>query len=233
MNKDIFQKKCDDITEQIKKIGNHVVIDGVVDINCYLKSPIKIMWILKETNSSGSWSIVDNYKDHNWLTNNNGLMSIRRVIYASYGISHPEIIDWKDFPWSYEEECQTTLRNIAFVNINKSPGSSVANDAEIQDAYDRNRTLLKLQFDTYNPDVVIFGNTLKYVKTEDFDGDFSEDKRERTEKLDTHYYRADNRLYINAWHPSYFNGISDKDYVMDIVEITRKWDEARKNAKHS
>jgi len=231
MNKDTFKKKCDEITEQIKKIGETVVIDGVVDIDRYQNSPIKVLWLLKETNSAGPWSIIENYKNHPWLTENNGLMSIRRVIYASYGINHPEIKDWKDFPWSYEEECQKALRNIAFVNINKLPGSSVANDDEIQDAYNKNRALLKLQFDTYNPDVVIFGNTLKYVNTEDFDGDFSEANKIRTEKLDTHYYPAINRLYINAWHPSYFKGISDEDYVMDIVEITRKWDEARKSVK--
>ena len=223
MDKDSFCKLCNDITEQIKRIGELAVIDGVVDIDCYLKCPLKVLWILKETNSEGDQSIVDNYKDPKWLTAYNGLMSIRRVIYASYGITHPEIKDWKDFPWSYEEECQSSLRDIAFININKLPGSSVANDNEIQDAYNKNRVLLKLQFDTYNPDVVIFGNTLKYVNTEDFDGDFSEANRMRTEKTDTHYYPSLNRLYINAWHPSYFFGISDKDYVMDIVEITRKW----------
>lgn len=223
MTEDSFRKSCNEITEQIKGIGESIVIDGVVDIDCYQKSPLKVMWILKETNSEGGWSIVDNYKDPKWLTAYNGLMSIRRIIYASYGINHPEIKDWKDFPWSFEEECQTSLRNIAFVNINKLPGSSVANDYEIQDAYNKNRALLKLQFDTYNPDVVIFGNTLKYVNTEDFDGDFSKANKIRTEKLDTHYYPSINRLYINAWHPSYFKGINDEDFVMDIVEITRKW----------
>ena len=223
MTEDSFRKSCNQITEQIKGIGESVVIDGVVDIDCYQKSPLKVMWILKETNSEGSWSIVDNYKNHTWLTDNNRLMSIRRVIYASYGIMHPEIKDWKDFPWSYEKECQTALRNIAFININKLPGSSVADDNMIQEAYNRNRALLKLQFDTYDPDIVIFGNTLKYVNLEDFDGDFSVDNRMRTEKTDTHYYADMNRLYINAWHPSYYKGISDEDYVMDIVEITREW----------
>jgi hypothetical protein len=225
MNKDTFRKKCDEITEQIKEIDQLAVIDGVIDVDCYLNSPIKVMWILKETNSSGDWSIIDNFKKHEWLTNNNRLMSIRRVIYASYGIMHPEIKDWKSFPWSSEEECQKALRNIAFININKLHGSSVADDNVIQDAYNKNRALLKLQFDTYNPDVVIFGNTLRYVNLEDFDGDFSEANKIKTEEIDTHYYPSKNRLYINAWHPSYFNGVSDKNYVMDIVEITRKWDE--------
>lgn len=231
MNKDTFRKKCDEITDQIKEIGESAVIDGVIDIDTYQKSPIKVMWILKETNSEGGWSIVDNYKNHKWLTQCNGLMSIRRIIYASFGIMHPEIIGWKNFPWSYEEECQTALRNIAFVNINKLPGSSVADDKVIQDAFDENRALLKLQFDTYNPDVVIFGNTLKYLKTEDFDGNFSESNRMRTEKTDTHYYPNLNRLYINAWHPSYFKEVSDEDYVMDIVEITRKWNEEVRRVK--
>ena len=172
MNEDSFRESCNMITEQIKGIDKSVVIDGVIDIECYLKSPIKVMWILKETNSDGRWSIIDNYKNHKWLTDNNGLMSIRRVIYASYGISHPEIKDWKDFPWSYEKECQTALKNIAFININKLPGSSVANDDEIQVTYNKNRDLLLRQFKTYNPDVVIFGNTLKYfVHPDDFDGE--------------------------------------------------------------
>ncbi len=233
MNKDSFKKSCDEITTKIKVLGDSAVIDGVVDIDCYLNSSVKVMWILKETNSGGGWSILDNYKNHKWLTDCNGLMSIRRVIYTSYGITHPKEIDWEDFPWSYEEKCQLALRNIAFININKMPGSSYADDIEIQDAYTKNRELLKLQFDTYDPDVIIFGNTLKYVNVEDFDMDFSEIKRERTEKIDTHFYRSKNKLYINAWHPSYFHGVSDKDYVMDIVEIVRKWENERKDIKPS
>lgn len=228
MNKDSFKQSCDEIYEKIKSLGESVVIDGIIDIDIYLNSPIKVMWILKETNSEGNWSIIDNYKNHKWLTECNVLMSIRRVIYASYGIMHPEIEDWADFPWSYEEECQLALRNIAFVNINKMPGGSFADDHVIQNAYNSNRELLKLQFDTYDPDVVIFGNTLKYVNVEDFGIDFNEIKRERTEKIDTHYYQCKNKLFINAWHPSYYRGVTDKDYVMDIVEIVRKWDNERK-----
>ena len=153
MNENSFRKSCNEITEQIKQIGKSAVIDGVIDIECYLKSPIKVMWILKETNSEGGWSIIDNYKDHKWLTAYNGLMSIRRVIYASYGINHPEIKDWKDFPWSYEEECQTALKNIAFININKLPGSSVADDNMMQDAYYKNRALLKELFNFNDDDI--------------------------------------------------------------------------------
>lgn len=231
MNRDSFKKSCDVISEKIKSLGESVVIDGVVDIDSYLKSPIKVMWILKETNSDGSWSIVDNYKNHEWLTKCNVLMSIRRVIYTSYGIMHLEIKEWKDFPWSHEEECQLALRNIAFVNINKVPGGSVADDDEIQNAYTRNRELLKLQFDTYDPDVIIFGNTLKYVNAEDFDVDFSEANRRRTEKTDTHYYEGKNKLFINAWHPSYYRGVTDKDYVIDIVDIVRNWYNQRKEIK--
>lgn len=228
MNEDSFRKSCNEITEQIKSIGESAVVDGIIDVDRYMKSHLKVMWILKETNSEGYWSIVDNYKDHEWLTKCNGLMSIRRVIYASYGIMHPEITNWKDFPWSYEEKCQDALKDIAFVNINKLPGSATANDEVIQNAYHTNRELLKMQFDTYNPDVVIFGNTLKYIDTVDFDGDFSDSNRMRTEKTDTHYYPGKHRLYINAWHPSYFKGIIDEDYVMDIVNITRKWDDERR-----
>ena len=53
MDKDSFCKLCNDITEQIKRIGELAVIDGVVDIDCYLKCPLKVLWILKETNSEG------------------------------------------------------------------------------------------------------------------------------------------------------------------------------------
>ena len=112
------------------------------------------------------------------------------------------------------------------------PGGAFAVDDVIQNAYNSNRELLKLQFDTYNPDVIIFGNTLKYVNVEDFGIDFNEIKRERTEKIDTHFYRSKNKLFINAWHPSYYYRITDKDYVMDIVEIVRRWDNERNKTTH-
>ena len=59
MNKDSFKQSCDEIYQKIKNLGESVVIDGIIDIDFYLNSPIKVMWILKETNSEGNWSIME------------------------------------------------------------------------------------------------------------------------------------------------------------------------------
>ena len=82
--------------------------------------------------------------------------------------------------------------------------------------------MLKQQIETYNPNVVIFGNTLQYFYKSDFDG------LETAEKQNTEYgnafYDTGDKLYIHTWHPAVRGaGFSDKEYVMDIVNIVRNW----------
>lgn len=226
MDRTIFNAQCDEIYRIFSELTTQgtTVTDGVIDSEKYFNAKPRIMWVLKEADSEDSWSYIDNFKKIDWLNKCNGLSSIRRVIYTSYGILKADNQAWSDFPWSNDIECQSALEEIAFVNIKKTPGGSTSDSNEISAAYQKNRELLKLQIEAYNPEVVIFGNTMNLVDISDFEGLDAAEKE--MSKHNNHYYSIGDKLYIHAYHPSYLK-FSDKDYVMDIVEIYRKW----KNSK--
>lgn len=221
-----FKKECNQITEDIKKSTDIPIFDGVINPKEYIKTFPKILWILKESNSEEkkSWSFIDCFSNSNWLLKHNNLASIRRVIYVSHGILDPNITTWKDMPWSTESICHESVKKIAYINIKKHPGGNTANDNIIRQAAISNYSLLKKQIEIYKPNIVILGNTLKYFDDNLIDL-FGEDiGNYQISNLNNHYYQTQNRLYINAYHPSIRGkGFTDAKYVMDIVKICKDW----------
>jgi len=134
-----FLSECQKITCAIDKMDGQVIADGVINPERYLKAKYRILWILKEANSSDCgerWSIVDSYKNPEWLKDKAlGNPTLRRIIYASYGILRSNGKSWKEFPFANKSECYDVLQEIALVNIKKAAGKSKADDAEIRDAY--------------------------------------------------------------------------------------------------
>ena len=221
-----LKEKCNQISERIKQIGvdnnSHFVIDGVIDPEKYLNAKYRILWILKEANSeTDTWSYLEKFKDKDWLYKcGKSIPTLKRIIYTTYGILRD--CEWSEIPDASSEESFVPLQEIAIINIKKIPGGSTSETDEIQQAYYKNQELLKQQIETYNPNVVIFGNTLQYFYKSDFEG------LETAEKQNTEYgnavYETDNKLYIHTWHPAVRGaGFTDKEYVMDIVNIVRNW----------
>lgn len=223
MNKELLKEQCEKINDIFAQLSAKqiTVTDGVIDIDRYFDAKPRILWILKEANSEESWSYLDAFRDAAWLNKCNGLSSIRRVIYTSYGILNGINKTWSEFPWSNESQSQDALLGIAYINIKKSPGESTSNPQELTDAYQTYRELLKLQIDTYDADVIIFGNTMNYVNIADFK-DLLNAKRQ-VSKYNNHFYYAGDKLYIHAYHPSYLKGFTDEIYAMDIVKIVKDW----------
>lgn len=231
MNIETIIKKSKEHTAAIEAMATNdacTVIDGVISPEHYVKAQPRILWILKEANSDQTaegWSYLENFQNSWWLNDKKcaAISSIKRVMYASYGILHGLDKEWSEFPWYYEKECQESLKEIAFINIKKVPGGSVSSDNDIQQAYHDNRELIMDQIKAYGPDVVIFGGTLKYF---DITTDFNDIKEQDKQVSDfgNHYYYGDNRLYLYAYHPACRGaGFTDFGYVMDIVNIYKNW----------
>lgn len=214
----------EEITQDIEKIretpAKYSVVDGVIDPEKYLNAKYRILWILKEANSESlSWSYLTNFKRKEWLgMHGRSSPTLRRVIYTTYGILKD--CNYDDMPWANEEEAYSPLQEIAFINIKKEPGDSIAEADQIQQAYYDYRDLLKKQIDAYDADIVIFGNTLGYFYREDFKGLPNTEKQ--VTEMGNHFYNTGEKLYIHTWHPAY-RGSSNKDYVDDIVNIVRNW----------
>ena len=218
-----LKEKCDLISEQIKQIGikndSHFVIDGIIDIEKYLNAKYRILWILKEANSeSDTWSYPEKFKDIEWLYRcGKSVPTLKRMIYTTYGILRD--CRWSEIPDASDDKSFEPLQEIAVINIKKIPGGSASNPQTIKNAYCENRELLKLQIETYKPNVVIFGNTLDFFNKSDFEG--LENAEKQITEYGNHYYDTNEKLYIHTWHPAI--RVADEDYVMDIVNIVKNW----------
>ncbi|MBE7691327.1 hypothetical protein [Tenacibaculum piscium] len=223
MNK--LKEKVAKIESEINEISfknkKPVVIDGIINIEKYFESDIKILWILKEAYSEESWSYIEKFRDYEWLKKyGRRIPTLKRVIYTTYGVT--EQSTWTDIPYSNEEEAFPPLEKIALINIKKIPGSNSSNDNEINKAYKQNEKLLTKQIDLCNADIIFFGNTLQYCNKSIF-----KDLNKTQKQISTfgnHFYDTGEKLYIDTWHPAVRGkGFTDKGYVMDLVEIVNKW----------
>lgn len=218
-----LKENCDTISEQIKQIGANnngcFVIDGIIDPEKYLNAKCRILWILKEPNTEHySWSFLEKFKNKDWLYKyGKRVPMLRRIIYTSYGILRD--CQWSEIPDAKNEKSFEPLQEIALINIKKTPGGRFSRPSEIIKAFNENKKLLKLQINTYNPNIIIFGNTLRFFETADFK-DLKVAEKKCTQYGNV-YYDTGNKLFINTWHPSIIR--TDKDYVMDIVAIATDW----------
>lgn len=228
MKKVITMEKTKEILDKIEQnksqFKGEIVYDGIVNLENYLASPIKILWILKEVNSSDSdWDLRDALSD---LKNENrgGLKTgwantFTPIVYTTYGIL--ENVSWSNMGNYYEnQEMIDVLKNIAYINIKKVPGTSVSNWQEIRDYYIENKQAIHNQIKLINPDVIIFGNTLEF-----FDEDFYElfDKfEENKENNSLHIYSNENNLLLYAYHPNN-RKISQKEYCDLIIDSVSNW----------
>lgn len=210
-------KKFDEQTAEIARFyDKSPIFDGIIDENEYSKSKIKILWILKEANSTGEDDVWDLREAIGNLKTEFGIKkgwekTFRKIIYVVNGISKG--LEWDNIPYASDEpDIIDELKKIAFINIKKVGGVSVANDNEIQEFYDKSKELLLNQIETYNPDVIIFGNTFKY-----FENDLN---LNQLNKFGTCEATAkNNRIYISAYHPG--ARISEKNYFDDILKAFR------------
>ena len=86
--------------------------------------------------------------------------------------------------------------------------------------------LLLKQIEEYEPDILIFGNTLKYFDPKIFDWYLYENRNVLDEKTNnTHFYiTKNNNLCINVYHPSYWS-VKREVYCSEIINAGLKWRE--------
>jgi hypothetical protein len=208
------------------------IIDGKIDETQYDNSTLKVLWILKEANVSPE----DKEKEEidlcaafreNWhIKNSLSIPTFRKIIYATYGIFYPEV-EWKNVPYA-NEEAYEVVKKIAYININKYPADSSSNDWKIKEAYNQNRVELLKQIKNLKPNIIIFGNTLKYFEYDDLakiGWQISETEKKYANEKTTNtafYMISSDKLCINAYHPSYPK-ITDKIYWNEIRNAFSIW----------
>lgn len=219
----------DEITSVAKKNGFNLnklapIYDGVSDIEAYLKSSPKIMWILKEPYDGfdekgnpldGGYVLMEDLKDKRDTPLKSMPSTIQRVIYATYGIFTE--YEYDDM-WHYSKpEMYKYLFQIAYVNLSKMPAYPTSGD--MTSKYYMWREIVLKQVELFKPDVIIFGGTFQYIKD---DLEIDETNRIHTEdNWKLNIYKHNNKLYIDTYHPGVRR--SPRTYVNMIANSIKEF----------
>jgi len=225
LDEEMYQRISDEENERL------VCYDGAVNIDEYLDSKIKILWLLKEpydeeNGIGGGHTLGDLIKKDVAYDFVKKYPTWQVMTYVSYGILN-DFWMWDDMNFLRIEPTMTNaLLKIAMVNVQKLPSlnQSKTNFNDITEAFEKHGDLLKKQIDLLNPDILIAGNTMWIYK--DMFGLIEENKKT---KGCIDYWEKDGKLFIDAYHPSQKTETRE-NYCNDIISTVQKWFEL-KNSK--
>lgn len=216
------------------------IADGIINPELYGKSTkpgytgnsLKILWILKEPNSSETGWTFQQYLSMKTIENKINLAEstiaypiFKKMLYTSYGILNG-LPDYAMVPDISYPEVYGVGERIAYINIKKTGGGSSATFNSIKAAYQENREMLMDQIQNCNPNIIIFGNTLCFFDAKDLNElgwnpvnkFYSDESTSNTACYDI----SAERLIIDAYHPAYWK-ISQETYYTEIIGAVRKW----------
>lgn len=201
----------------------HVVQDGVFNYEGYLKSKIKVLWIMKEpydeTNGKGGgWHFSDT-KVYKALEFGRSSTTWHPIIYASYGILNDFLPFEKMGRISkHNKDVAKVLSHIGYINIQKLPSLTREKSkySVLYEAFQSTKHLFDLQMNLLQPDVIICASTMPIIFQHlGLKGNLHKEYTTCTS------YVAHGRVYINAKHPAQRKGRSG--YVNDIVSAVREY----------
>lgn len=125
--------------------GENVIHDGIVDFTQYNKTSPKILWILKEANSSESgWTMreaLNDLKEKSGGLKTGWANTFTSIIYTTNGIFTGE--DWDSMGnFHQDQSIIEVLQKVAYINVKKVPGGSNADWNLIKEYYSENKTAL-------------------------------------------------------------------------------------------
>jgi hypothetical protein len=228
-----FIKSCLQIEQEIWKdcideSGNSKpIIDGIVDIDSYVKVHPKILWILKEPYdevengipAGGGWSLTQDV-----LGRDDFYSRIRRtqstwhpIIYVCTGLLN-NFCDYGAMDYIHDNPGMVKiLKSIAVINVKKLPGLTRTHSFNpIAEAYNTNKAILLKQIQTYDPDILIGASTMPL-----FYDDLGIDRKKIAKYGSINYVTKDSKIYIDAYHPAQTT-ITRSQYVNDIIYIVKK-----------
>lgn len=216
-----LKKVQTEIHNMIEKVGLtqndsvYPIYDGVYDIDLYLGTIPRIMWVLKEPvdEDGGGWEIMKHIASH--PDKSCRVPTWRKMIKTSYGIINHQ-------PWNEElfrhidRKMVKTVEKIAYINLSKMPGDKRSVDSKLKKNYSLWRNILFEQIEAYDPQIIIFGNTFKFFKEDMIGLDIEPIKIGGY--LDI--YERNGVLLFDAYHPS--SPKFSNDCIKSIIEVSLK-----------
>lgn len=200
--------------------------DGVADIQGYLSTSPKIMWILKEpwgeyTPSGkirgGGWSFTDHFLD-NEVWKDEAMWKV--IIQINHAIH--KNVNWGELDYiDGNQEMIDELKRTAYINLSKMPAETSSSPNHLEQCYPIWKDIVFEQIDLYEPDVIIFGYTFPYFRDDLQISD--EPIHTESNKWFTDTYRKNNMILVDAYHPSRKGGEDgSEEYVTSVVNAVRK-----------
>lgn len=136
-----------------RAIDRPFYLDGAVDEDAFADSKPKLLYVLKEPNEPGGegWDmrefVRDGARGHTWNNITRWTECIRAL---------PDDVLWEKLEGNLTEERRaSTLRSIAFMNLNKHPGGASADPENLLQVTVRDQEFIRRQIAIYDADYVI------------------------------------------------------------------------------
>ncbi|WP_124643009.1 hypothetical protein [Amniculibacterium aquaticum] len=214
-----FQK---DLDEKIYAIDENAFVDGIINFEKYSASPAKILWILKEPNSTeGKLHWRDEIQLIPTYNGNLGAFekTFANIVYISHGLLNKK--KWNEINWIEDEpEIVNSLEEIAFININKTPGGSKSNDNFLQNQYQNYyKEIVREQIINFKPNIIIGGNTIKFIENDlrEIYPSLKYEKHVGSTNLGISISKEDNLIVFDAYHPQN-TSVNREMYCSDIID---------------
>jgi len=219
-----FEKNIIDISKRIDETSyniskqDYVIYDGIADLNKYLSSEKKILFLLKEsyeTKGCYKWQVGKIYEPNKIRK----YPTLKRIGYIVHGVRNN--ILYESIIKASNIVLAADIESIAWVNINKIAAKS-RSEHNLTKKYLIWKEIIKEQIDVFDPEIVICGNTLQYIKN-DFDITAENKINTSNFKYINSAYCKKNTLYIQMVHPAMvLNKENEKILVNDIVSLINK-----------
>jgi hypothetical protein len=192
------------------------ILDGVTDVEKYLSSPYKICWVLKEPydEKDGYGGGFDLRKLHHKFTKmkyHDFGPTWSMVGCVSYSLLN-NFISLEKIKEMESRQYMQSLLQISFINISKMPSKTgpETKNKDLWKHYELWRPILHWQLIKYDPDIIIYGNTMDC-----FWDDLELDKGKENDNKNGYFVIKNGKIHIWAYHPAqrsiereaYFNGI--------------------------
>lgn len=206
-----------------KDANRYPIYDGINNIEEYINSKYKILFVLKEPyddddGEGGDFSVIDVIGKENYGASTN---TFYPLIYVSYGILNDFTLydDMPDVKPNFKY-MNNYLYKVAYINISKLPSLNRARTvfSDIQKAYNKdleNDSIVLKQIDAYKPDIVI-GCGIGEILTDDL-GLYYDTKINACQSR-----KYPDMLYVEAYHPAQTQ-ITHEKYVDTIINIAKSW----------
>ncbi len=212
-----------ELLEQLKKSqSRRLVKDGIIDDETFVKSPFRILVVLKEVNLGDNteeirpinkifqkW-ITRRKVDNNWgKTYNRLILGVNSIVTGEY---NPSV-----------QESLISFRHCAVVNVNKFGGGAQSKIKTLKAHYGVQKDILRAQLDEINPNIVICGGTYDIIHPllkEKYN--IANLKKVYFDKtIPKKSFWMGDQLIIKYFHPGY--AIRNDFYALGLLSAYRSW----------